>query len=196
LTEDLTLVADESLRCGNIVKNLLLFARNKETSFQQANLTPIIDRCVKLMGHHAKVHGVKTEVDVLGDLTLECNPNEMEQVLIALTVNAIEAMSGSGNPGGTVLIAATKPSDKEIHLKVSDTGIGMSEEIREHIFEPFFTTKSNEKGVGLGLAVAYGIIQRHHGTIQLESSPGKGTTFTITLPVKQPAPATSESVHA
>lgn len=196
LTDDLTLVADESLRCGNIVKNLLLFARNKEVSFQRASLTPIVDRCVKLMGHHATVHGVKTEVDVTGDLTLECNPNELEQVLIVLMANAIEAMSGGGSPGGALRIVAQKFQEKEIVIKVSDTGIGMSEEIRAHVFEPFFTTKSNEKGVGLGLAVAYGIIQRHHGTIQLESSPGNGTTFMITLPVIQPVESASEAIHA
>jgi len=78
------------------------------------------------------------------------------------------------------------PDAGSVVITVADTGIGMSDEIKAHIFEPFFTTKSEGKGVGLGLPVAYGIIERHHGTIDVESLPGKGTTFIITLPVTQP----------
>jgi len=81
-----------------------------------------------------------------------------------------------------------KPADANVlDVVVSDTGMGMTEEVRKHIFEPFFTTKTNGKGVGLGLSITYGIIERHHGTITVASEPGKGTAFTVRLPVRQPA---------
>jgi two-component system NtrC family sensor kinase len=186
-SQDLTLVADEAARCGAIVKNLLLFARHEGDAFRQASVKTIVDRSVLLTAHHAKVHNVAVEVDIPQDVIIECNGNELEQVLIALLVNATESMSGAGSPGGKVNVTAGAHGPDHIRISVADSGVGMTEEIRAHIFEPFFTTKSNEKGVGLGLAVAYGIIQRHHGDIDVESSPGKGSTFAITLPVTQPA---------
>jgi len=74
-----------------------------------------------------------------------------------------------------------------MRIVVSDTGIGMSEETKAHMFEPFFTTKSDSKGVGLGLSVAYGILERHHAAVDVVSAPGKGTVFTLTFPLRQPA---------
>jgi two-component system NtrC family sensor kinase len=86
--------------------------------------------------------------------------------------------------GGTLAITATKANGAQAHLEVaiSDTGCGISEKDMEHIFEPFFTTKEEQKGVGLGLSVVYGIIARHNGTIAVESEPGKGSTFKVRLP--------------
>jgi two-component system NtrC family sensor kinase len=186
-TGDLMLVADEAQRCGNIVKNLLLFARQRKEVFKETLLQPLVARCVMLMSHHAKVHSVEITVAIPDDVRLECNADEIEQVIVALMANAIEAMSGVSNHGGTLSIMAQNLGDDEVLIRLADTGIGMTEEIRAHIFEPFFTTKSNEKGVGLGLAVAYGIIQSHGGTIEVESSPGQGATFSIKLPRKQHA---------
>jgi signal transduction histidine kinase len=80
-----------------------------------------------------------------------------------------------------------KRERENLVFKVIDNGTGMNDDVKAHIFEPFFTTKSEGKGVGLGLAIAYGIIERHHGTIEVASSVGKGTTFTVTLPAVQPA---------
>jgi two-component system NtrC family sensor kinase len=191
---DLRLVADEAQRCGNIVKNLLLFARHREEAFRETSLQTLIARCVMLMGHHAKVNNVQIAVEAADDVQLECNADEIEQVIIALMANAIEAMSGAGNNGGTLAITALNLAADEVLIRLADSGIGMSEEIRAHIFEPFFTTKSNEKGVGLGLAVAYGIIQSHGGTIEVESSQGQGATFSIKLPRKQHAVARGEPI--
>jgi signal transduction histidine kinase len=193
-TGDLMLVADEAQRCGNIVKNLLLFARQRKEVFKETLLQPLVARCVMLMRHHAKVHSVAITVAIADDVRLECNSDEIEQVIVALMANAIEAMSGVSNHGGTLSITAQNLGDDEVLIRLADTGIGMTEEIRAHIFEPFFTTKSNEKGVGLGLAVAYGIIQSHGGTIEVESSPGQGATFSIKLPRKQHAMSSGEPV--
>ncbi|HEX9006415.1 MAG TPA: HAMP domain-containing sensor histidine kinase, partial [Bacteroidota bacterium] len=186
--EDLKLMGDEAQRCGNIVKNLLLFARQGGAAFQPVHVRTIVDRCALLVNHHAEMRGVRLVVGSSGDDSAECDGNQIQQVLIALMVNAVEAIAGSGMSGGvlTVSIEAAGPS---LILRVIDNGPGMTDEVKAHIFEPFFTTKSEGKGVGLGLAIAYGIIDRHHGTIEVESAPGKGTTFTVTLPVKQPANA-------
>lgn len=188
-TDDLTLVAEEAQRSGNIVKNLLLFARQKGGSFQVSNIKAVVDRCSLLMNHHAQMHNVELATSCDNDTTIECDPNQIQQALIALMVNAVEAMSGTTerSEGGTLTVEVQKPDGGNIGIRVIDTGIGMTEEVKAHMFEPFFTTKSDMKGVGLGLAVVYGIVERHQGTIDVESVPGKGTTFTITLPVTQPA---------
>ena len=188
--EDLTLMADEALRCGNIVKNLLVFARQRGVSHQPVQLEPIVRRCGLLLNHHAKMHNVELKVSSTTDESVECDPDQIQQVLIVLMMNAIEAMGTGINraEGGVLSVAVSGVEGKEaVEIAVSDTGIGMREETKAHMFEPFFTTKSEGKGVGLGLAVAYGIIQRHHGSIGVTSAAGKGTTFTILLPVRQPA---------
>jgi two-component system NtrC family sensor kinase len=194
-TKDLTLVAEESQRCGSIVKNLLLFARKGSGKMETVRLRSILERCLALTSHHAKVNNVRMEIQCTEDLQLECNGNELEQVLLALSVNAIEAMCGTpaDQAGGLLTISAdeSKPGGP-IAIRVRDTGIGMNDELKSHIFEPFFTTKSQGKGVGLGLSLVYGIVERHHGSIAVESAPGKGTTFTITMPARQPTRRTEQ----
>jgi two-component system NtrC family sensor kinase len=197
--DDLTLMGDEALRCGNIVKNLLVFARQRGVSFQTVRVAQVIERCVLLMNHHARMHNVELRTSSTGDDLLECDPDQVQQVLIALMVNAIEAMAPSAgrNEGGTLsLDVRSGGGDGKIRLLVSDTGVGMSEETTTHIFEPFYTTKSDSKGVGLGLSVAYGILERHHATVDVESAVGKGTVFTLTFPAKQPGPGVQQSMSS
>ncbi len=192
--EDLRLIADESQRCGNIVKNLLVFARQKGMAFQPVRLRPVLDRCALLTNHFAVMNNIRLQVTCGDQDELECDPDQIQQVLIALMVNAIEAMSpvpGSDGGGMLTVEAHTSPDGRALVVRVTDTGSGMTDEVKAHIFEPFFTTKSEGKGVGLGLAVAYGIIERHHGQIEVESVVGRGTTFTLTLPTKQPGAVAS-----
>lgn len=189
MREELTLVADEAQRCGNIVKNLLVFARQQGRSFQAVNVKTVVDRCSLLINHHAQMHGLSLQTTCPADLVVQCDPNQIQQALIALMVNGIEAMAPTPerSNGGTLTVevrSSTQPHAVDILVK--DTGIGINEETREHMFEPFFTTKSEGKGVGLGLAVVYGIVERHHGHIKVESTVGKGSTFIMTLPLTQP----------
>jgi two-component system NtrC family sensor kinase len=194
-TEDLKLMADEAQRCGNIVKNLLLFARHGSMSFQTVLLSTIAERCILLVNHHAQMHKVVLESKIIGgDDEVECDPNQIQQVMIGIMINAIEAISGVGLADGKVCIEIERQG-AEMAIRIVDNGPGMTDEVKAHVFEPFFTTKSEGKGVGLGLAIAYGIIERHRGSIEVESATGKGTTFVITIPVRHtalgqaPAPA-------
>ncbi len=190
--DDLRLVADESLRCGNIVKNLLVFARQGGLSFQTVHFSAIVNRCVLLVNHHAQMKNVRVVSTCTDDDAIECDPDQIQQVLLALMMNAIEAMTNTGGPAdaGTLTIDVRwEEKSDALTIRVTDTGVGMTDAVKAHIFEPFFTTKSEGKGVGLGLAIAYGIIERHHGSIDVESVPGKGTTFTLQLPTKQPVAA-------
>jgi two-component system NtrC family sensor kinase len=189
--EELQLVADEAQRCGNIVKNLLVFSRQSSVSLQMVQVTPIIERCVLLITHHAKIRGVELKTEIVGDDVTECDANQIQQAVLALIGNAVEAITGgSANiVDGKVLIAFDGTLPSSVTIRVTDNGIGMGEEVKAHIFEPFFTTRSEGKGVGLGLSIVYGIIQRHHGSIEVESEVGKGTTFLITMPRRQPSGA-------
>jgi two-component system NtrC family sensor kinase len=181
----LELVESETGRCGDIVRNLLLFSRTPGARFAEEDLRKLLDRCVMLVRHQAELQEVGIEVRVADDLPpVECDASQIQQVVVALVMNAIEAMG----PGGGVTIGA-KPtaSGNEIELTVADTGRGIAEEDLARIFEPYFTTKEEGKGVGLGLAVVYGIVQRHHGEIEAQSEIGAWTIITIRLPIRQPS---------
>jgi two-component system NtrC family sensor kinase len=186
---DLQLVADEAQRCGAIVQNLLVFSRQRPASFETTRLAHILERCRLLVHYHARTHQVDLNVDCAVDPAVECDPGQIQQVLIALMVNAIEAMSSppASAPGGRLEIRSDTAGDSgSVRIRLSDTGVGMTPEVKSHIFEPFYTTKSDGKGVGLGLAIAYGIIERHHGRIEVETAPGRGSVFTVVLPLRQP----------
>lgn len=186
--DDLRLVADEAQRCGNIVKNLLVFARQGGMAFQKIRVRTVIDRCALLINHYAEMNNVKVVTSCTEEDELVCDPGQVQQVLIALMMNAVEAMAPSIGPaGGGHLSVDVQRVGKSLIFKVRDNGMGMNDDVKAHIFEPFFTTKSEGKGVGLGLAIAYGIIDRHHGLVEVETAVGKGTTFTLTFPVVQPA---------
>jgi two-component system NtrC family sensor kinase len=190
-SDDLRLVADEAQRCGNIVKNLLVFARQGGMALQPTRIRTVVGRCTLLVNHYAEMNSVKVTTSCTDDDEVECDAGQIQQVLIALMMNAVEAMTGPAVPeGGGILTVDVRREGDKLVFKVVDNGMGMNDDVKAHIFEPFFTTKSEGKGVGLGLAIAYGIIERHHGTIEVESSVGRGTTFTVTLPVVQPSEQT------
>jgi two-component system NtrC family sensor kinase len=174
----LAAIQQESRRSGDIVRNLLLFARPSQASFAPVHLSQIIERSLLLIQHRMTMASIACEYQQAEhDDMLTCDPDQIQQVLVALLVNAIEAMED----GGTLRVTVT-PSASTIELVVADTGVGIPEDALGHIFEPFFSTKDKESGVGLGLAVVYGIVQGHHGTIDVASQPGNGTTFTVRLP--------------
>jgi two-component system NtrC family sensor kinase len=176
--ENLKFISDEAKRCGDIVRNLLLFSKKTFGTVKGEHLSSIIENSLKVVDHSARLQKVKLvkEIDTDNDIVV-VDTGAMEQVFVDLFINAIEAMPH----GGTIRIA-TKNSKDHIEIVVEDTGHGISEEVLPHIFEPFFTTKDSKKSTGLGLCVVYSIIEEHGGKIMVESKVGEGTKFTILLP--------------
>jgi two-component system NtrC family sensor kinase len=190
----LELIASESRRCGDIVKNLLTFSRTAPLNVAPTNLNTVIDRCVRLVQHQFEMNGVELQLEVAEDLPLvQCDGAQIEQVLLALVMNAIDAMPRGGSLWIRTRVIAAKD---EVQLEVRDDGTGIAPEILPHLFEPFQTTKESGRGVGLGLAVSRGIVERHGGRIEVQSEIGKGTTFSVTLPLNPSPTTTSSSVDA
>lgn len=177
----LFLIETEATRCGTIVKNLLTFARQDKMKMEPVDLNQIIDRCLSLMEYNFKVQKISLIKKLKeGIPAITGDFSQIQQSLMAILINATEAMSRGGK-----LTVQTGESDSFAWVKISDTGTGISQENLKHIFEPFFTTKEKGKGLGLGLSVAYGIIQSHQGKIEVQSELGKGTVFQILFPVSR-----------
>jgi two-component system NtrC family sensor kinase len=178
----LELIAGESRRCGDLIKNLLSLSRTSPMNVQPTNLHAVIERCVMLVRHQLELVGIQLQLNLADELPLvPCDAPQMEQVFLALIMNAIDAMPRGGN-----LWIDTSTDDEaiEIKIQVRDDGAGIAPDILPHIFEPFLTTKESGHGVGLGLAISRGIVEGHKGRIEVESELGRGTKFTITLPAQ------------
>ncbi len=176
--QNLTFISNETQRCGNIVKNLLLFSRKTSGDFKEEHLNVIIDNSIKVIDHSVKMKELTLvkELDQESDL-IDCDANGIQQVLVALIVNSIEATSR----GGTITIKTDYRTEKDrIRIMVTDDGKGIPDDVLPHIFEPFLSTKV--KSTGLGLSVVYGIVEQHAGVIDVASKVDQGTTFTIVLP--------------
>lgn len=174
----------EALRCGNIVNNLLTFARQKSVEAKDIDLIDVVKTIMMLTKHQLESNQVAYEVN-LPDPPFNVGGDgaQIQQCLMNLIFNAIESM-----PEGGKLIISGGVDDREekVWLTVADTGHGIKPEDLPHIFEPFYSTKNDGKGVGLGLSMTYGIIREHNGVIEVESKPGKGTVFKIKLPRNSP----------
>ncbi len=182
----LDLMESESRRCGEIVKNLMTFARPTSMNREPSDLNALIDRCVRLVQHQLTLKCIELHLDLSRDLpSVRCDPGQIEQVILALVMNAIDALSNGGNLS---LCSRKDPATGAVQVEVRDDGVGMPREVLAKMFEPFFTTKEHGRGLGLGLAISRNIVDRHGGRIAVASEPGHGTTFTITLPL-QSSPA-------
>jgi two-component system NtrC family sensor kinase len=179
----LDLVESESRRCGEIVKNLLMFSRSAPMNLEWADLNAVVDRCVRLVKHQLELANIELHLELAEDLpVVHCDAAQVEQVLLALVMNAIDAMPRGGRLQLRTRLAAEA---NQVELAVQDDGVGIPPDLLPNLFEPFFTTKEKGHGVGLGLAISRGIVERHGGKIQVASEPGRGTTFTIRLPVEE-----------
>jgi two-component system NtrC family sensor kinase len=177
----LDLIASESRRCGELVRNLLTFSRVTPMHPEPVDLKHVVDRLVLLVHHKLEMSGIQLQQEFPSDLPrIYSDPSHIEQVLLALVMNAIDAMPRGGN---IWLKAWTKAETNELALEVRDDGPGIPPDILPHIFDPFLTTKETGKGVGLGLAISQSIVERHHGHIEVKTETGSGTTFTVTLPI-------------
>jgi len=176
IMKDLDVIEKESLRARDIVRQLLEFARRRDMNINKLNLNRIIKEVIDLIFIQKRHAGVRRKLD-LGDIPpINGDENQLKQVFVNLINNAIYAMRNQG-----MLTIRTHFKNGQVYIEISDTGEGIPPEYLPRIFEPFFSTKK-EKGTGIGLSVSYKIIQGHNGTIDVESEPGKGTTFIIVLP--------------
>lgn len=179
LVRYLRLIQQESNRCGAVVRNMLLFARDSGAELAPVHLNEVIDRSLMLIRHRAELAGVELQCERLdGDDVIVCDEGQVQQCLLALFVNAVESMSECA--AGTLAVR-TRRAAEGVVIEVSDTGVGIEAEVAPHLFEPFFSTKESN-GVGLGLAVVYGIVRRHGGAIDVTSVPGHGARFIVSLP--------------
>jgi len=181
----LTQVTNETARVGRIVSDLLAFSRRGKPQRAPADLNRIVRATLSLAQHKMKLSNVTVEANLEEGLpAVPCDASQIQQVALNLALNAAEATHGGSERR---VIVSTSRGDGMVVLTVSDNGEGIPPENMSKIFDPFFTTKSDGKGVGLGLAVSYGIIQAHGGDIEVKSVVGEGTTFTVSLPLEQPA---------
>lgn len=165
----------------SVVKNFLSFSKNTKPTLAKMNLNKALADSIALTDHQLKGMRVKVEKKFSSTLPLiKGDHNQLVQVFTNIFVNAAQAMEPKN--GGTLTVS-TEYHVPHAVIRISDTGIGISKELHEKIFQSFFTTKPKGKGTGLGLSISLGIIQRHNGSIKVESEVGKGTTFIITLPV-------------
>src|SRR5579864_633321 len=176
----LDLIAAESRRCGDLVKNLLTFSRVAPLNIQTADINNVVERTIRLVEHQLDLRTIQLQLELSDNLPLaQCDPAQIEQVLLALVMNAIDAMPRGGN---LWLRTAFFPESSEIEIQVRDDGMGIAPDLLPRIFDPFLTTKETGQGVGLGLAISRSIVERHCGRISVQSELGRGTTFRVVLP--------------
>ncbi len=181
MLERLRIIERESLRCGDIMRNLLTFARQTPKKREPRDVNALIGHALALMKHKAELQGVAVEADLARGLPdVDCDGGQIQQTVLVLLVNATEAMSS----GGTVRVRSTRDSVRdEVRISVQDDGPGIPAAAAAKIFDPFFTTKEDQQRTGLGLAIARSIVEQHGGLLTVNSVEGHGAEFVFTLPL-------------
>jgi signal transduction histidine kinase len=166
-------------RASGTVRNLLDFTRKEQPAYTAVSVGDVVEGAIRLAGNEIRLGGVELKQDIDADLPdVRGNPRDLQQVLLNLLLNGIQAMP----EGGTLSIRASTAGDGFVRVDVKDTGVGIPAEDLDKVFDPFYTTKDPGKGTGLGLSVAYSTVDRHGGRICVESEPGKGAVFSVYLP--------------
>jgi two-component system NtrC family sensor kinase len=174
-------VVVQANRSRDIIRGLLDFSRQRKPDKTLCNINNLLQESLSFLENQALMHNIELVTQIENDLpSIVIDPSQVQRVFINMIVNAAEAMNGNGR---LTMITRRYPEKGCIEIEFSDTGSGIPDENLEKIFDPFFTTKETGHGVGLGLAISYGIIKEHGGTISVESEVGKGTTFRIRLPI-------------
>ncbi|MEE9403010.1 MAG: PAS domain S-box protein [Desulfobacteria bacterium] len=181
-------ITQQVARAVSIIDHMRQFGRKAEIQCEKVDINQPLKAVFALLSEQLRVRGIKVKLDLEDDLPpVLADSNRLEQVFIDLVVNARDAMGEEkvGLDGETfenTLTVKTFQENGQVTVTIADTGIGISDDIKDKVFEPFFTTKEVGKGTGLGLSISYGIIKDYDGTIEVETEPDKGTTFKITLP--------------
>jgi two-component system, NtrC family, sensor kinase len=178
-------IEQESARAKEIVQGLLEFARERSFSPTRVNLAGLVKKTLRLVSSQVPP-GIDIMTDIPEDLELTLDKQRMQEALLNLIINATQAMPLERGSRGRISIIARPPKEKGFgyaSITISDTGVGISKENLKHVFDPFFTTKEERVGTGLGLSIVYGIVEKHGGSISMDSEEGQGTDITIRLPV-------------
>lgn len=181
IKEGLDVIVQETQRCKGIIQDLLEFSRDKEPEKAEASIDDILEKALSILENEFRLHHISVEKDLSGEMPfIRLDVNLMQQVFVNLLINAVEAIQENG----VIRIRSYVNSNlKIVGVQVADTGGGIAPDDMAKIFEPFFSTKNN--GTGLGLAVSYGIVQKHRGNIQVSSRLGEGTQFTVEIPLSE-----------
>ncbi len=179
LREDLQILKKEGERCARIVQGILSFAREKEPTYEAFDMRRLIEDTLDLLSHRLQSGGIEVEKDLEAAMPMEGDPNLLQQVLVNILLNAIQA-----SPAGSRIRIVGRARDDEIEIKISDSGTGIADEHWSKIFDPFFTTKREGEGTGLGLSISYGIVKRHQGRLWIENNAENGACVYIRLPVQ------------
>jgi signal transduction histidine kinase len=168
-------------RCGAVTRRLLSFARHMDVDIQSVRLKELIEEVLGFLGKEAEYRGIQVDVEVRDDIpTIKSDRGKLQQIFLNLVNNAFAAMAD----GGHLEIKAYRQSAESVSVKVRDDGCGIPEMDLKRIFEPFFSTKKQRGGTGLGLSITYGLVRELGGDIKVASAVGRGTSFTVTLPIE------------
>jgi len=169
-------------RCAGITKRLLSFRRNLDVSIQRVNISAVIEDVLGFLHKEAEYRSITVHVDVAEDVpNFDTDRGKLQQILVNLTNNAFAAVEDEGH----LDIIARRQDEKTITIKVRDDGCGIAQKNIKRIFDPFFSTKTESGGTGLGLSIIYGLALELGGKIEVESTEGMGTTFSVLLPIEK-----------
>ncbi len=179
LRESLEIIVHETQRCGKIIQGLLEFSREGEPNKELVNINDVIEKALSILQNEFRLHHIDVQKQLCGQMEeMLLDANQMEQVFVNLLLNAVEAIK---ERGVITVRSYIQQERKRMVVEVEDSGCGIPPENLARIFEPFFSSKPN--GTGLGLAVSFGIVQKHEGRIKVASEVGRGTRFTVELPI-------------
>jgi signal transduction histidine kinase len=180
IREGLDIIVQESKRCKTIIQDLLEFSREKEPQKYPENINRIIQKALGILGNEFRLKQIRVETELSDNLaTTLLDENLVEQLFVNLLLNAVHAIED--RQGRIAIRSRMDPEKQRLIVEIEDDGPGIAKEHMDKIFEPFFSTKPN--GTGLGLAVCYGIVEKHHGNIEVFSKPGEGARFLLQFPV-------------
>ncbi|MCH6559559.1 HAMP domain-containing histidine kinase [candidate division KSB1 bacterium] len=185
---DLEVILKETKRCQNIIKNLLTFARKHDSEREPIDTNEVINSVLELQSYQLKVDGIDLEEELDQNLPkITGDYHQLQQVFVHLINNANHALKESKKTPKKLAVHSKFVQDS-VQIKISDNGVGISNENMNKIFDPFFTTKEVGEGTGLGLSICFGIVESHQGKLFVDSTPGQGSTFTLELPLAQASP--------
>lgn len=178
INADLKTLQDEGARCARIVHGILKFARASEPSYEYFVLGTLVHDTIRLLKHRADAESLTITADIEDDIEMQGDPNQLQQVFVNVLLNAIHASYS----GGKISLLVKRQGDKVV-IEVGDQGKGIPEKEMSRVFNPFYSTKPEGQGTGLGLSVSYGIVNKHGGTITIDSKEGRGTCVRMILPL-------------